>query len=301
MPVFPTFPDFKMLTLEDRDFVHERLWAFQPQTSELTFVNLYIWRSYYKFQWSVYKDWVFIVSTREGDVYGLPPVGPAPYGEPARALLNWLSGAFPTVSPYIARVGKPAAEELLGMTEFSVTPAREHFDYVYNSHDLGKLAGRKYSKKRNHISQFLRAYAHSYAPLTRELVPSCLDLAEVWCKQRLCNEDISLQHEFCGIHDALTHLDVLQLAGGAILVEGKVQAFALGELLNEQTAVVHIEKANPNFIGIYPMITREFSNQRWSDVAYINREQDLGDLGLRQAKESYYPEFLVEKFSVRPA
>jgi hypothetical protein len=130
-------------------------------------------------------------------------------------------------------------------------------------------------------------------------VQGCLDLAEVWCEQRLCEEDISLQHEFCGIYDALTHLNALPIEGGAILIDGKVQAFALGELLNSQMAVVHIEKANPNFHGVYPMINKEFSAQRWSNIPFINREQDLGDPGLRRAKESYDPDHLVEKYQVR--
>lgn len=299
MTTLPIFPEFKLLTLEDRPAIHERLWAYQPSTSELTFVNLYIWRNYYHFQWSLHEDWLLLVAEHDARTFALPPVGPASRLDVTRTLLRWLRDARGVAAPTIERADRRLADELAGADDLIVEEAREHFDYVYRSADLGQLAGRKYSKKRNHISQFLREYTYTYAPLTEDLVQGCLDLAEVWCKQRLCEEDISLQHEFCGIHDALTHLRVLAIAGGAILMDGKVQAFALGELLNAQTAVVHIEKANPNFHGVYPMINKEFAGQRWQDVPFINREQDLGDPGLRRAKESYYPDHLVEKYRVR--
>jgi hypothetical protein len=302
MTTYPTFPDFKPLVLEDRDTLHQRLWQYQPNTSELTFINLFIWREYYNFHWSVVGDCLLIVADREEEPFALQPIGPSPRGAAARDLLYWLRDTRGVASPSIERADQRLADELQGCGEFVIEPVRAHFDYVYRSEDLGSLAGRKYSKKRNHINQFLRSYAFTYAPITPSLTDDCLALAEVWCEQRLCEDDISLLHEFRGIRDALDNFDALQLEGGAILVDGKVQAFSLGEILNETTAVVHIEKANPEFKGIYPMITQQFSEQRWQGkVDYINREQDLGDPGLRQAKESYFPDHLVEKYSVRLA
>jgi hypothetical protein len=84
-------------------------------------------------------------------------------------------------------------------------------------------------------------------------------------------------------------------------MHNKVEAFALGELLNDQTAVVHVEKANPEIPGLYPMINQQFCEKTWQDVPLINREQDLGDPGLRKAKLSYYPDHLVEKFRIQLA
>ncbi len=300
MTTFPIFPDFKPLTFEDRDILHPRLWQYQPEISELTFVNLYIWRTHYNFQWSLDGDCLLIVADREEEPFAFPPVGLTARQAAVRDVLYWLRDTRGVAEPYIARADRRLVAELHGSTEFVIEPTRGHFDYVYLSEDLGTLAGRRYSKKRNLISQFMRAYAYTYVPITPALTDDCLSLAEVWCEQRLCEDDISLLHEYCGIRDALNHFAALQLEGGAILIEGKVQAFALGEMLNETTAVVHIEKANPEFKGIYPLMTQQFSAQRWQGkVTYINREQDLDDLGLRQAKESYYPDHLVEKFNVR--
>lgn len=302
MATYPTFPDFKPLTLEDREVLHPRLWAYQPEVSELTFINLFIWREHYDFVWSMYEDWLVVVANWDEHPFALPPIGPASRAGVTRDVLAWLRDVRGADVPTIERAGKRLVDELSGSDDFAVEARREHFDYVYTSESLGTLAGRKYSKKRNHINQFLKRYTFEYAPLTEALVPNCLALAEVWCEQRLCEDDISLLHEFRGIRDALDNFAALEMEGGAVVVDGKVQAFSLGELLNETTAVVHIEKANPEFKGIYPMITRQFSQQRWmGNVEFINREQDLDDPGLRRAKESYYPDHLVEKFTVRLA
>ena len=301
MTDLPLFPEFKPLALEDREEINRRLWAYQPTTSELTFINLYIWRSYYDFRWALLDDWLLIYAAHPERSYALSPVGPPSRSGATQSLLDWMRDQLGLSEPKIARADRRLMEELSGLPQFSIEPTRDHYDYVYLSEDLGSLAGRKYSKKRNHINQFLRSYEHSYATVTPDLVDACLALAEVWCEQRLCEEDISLTHEFCGIRDALQNFAALHLEGGAIVIDGKVQAFALGELLNTQTAVVHIEKANTEFQGIYPVMTRSFSARWQPDIPYINREQDIGDLGLRQAKESYYPDHLVEKFEVRLA
>ncbi|MGC9521111.1 MAG: DUF2156 domain-containing protein [Anaerolineae bacterium] len=298
----PEFPQFKCLTLEDREILHPRIWALQPATSELTFNNLYLWRSYYEFEWSIYGDWVLLIANeREGSVFALPPIGPSPRAEATEKVLTWLRDERGVAEPSVERAGPALADELREQAGFTVEEVRDHFDYVYLTEDLAELSGRKYSAKRNHINQFTRYYRSEYRPVTSELVDECLALAEIWCEQRLCEEDLSLQHELSGIEDVLNNFERLELDGGAILIRGRVQAFALGELLNEETAVVHIEKANPEFKGIYPTMTKLYA-QRWQDeTRYINLEQDLGEPGLRRAKESYYPDHLAKKHRIRLA
>jgi uncharacterized protein len=299
MSEVPTFPNFRHLELEDRGVLHPRIWAYQADTSELTFNNLYLWRSYYRFEWALYEDWLVLLGTdREGGVFALPPVGPPSRADVTAKILAYLRDERGVETPMIARGDQRLADELEGDARFGVLERRDHFDYVYLTEDLAQLSGRKYSAKRNHINQFTRYYRSEYRAITEELVGECLALAEVWCEQRLCEEDLSLQHELSGIEDVLQNFTTLELDGGAILIEGKVQAFALGELLDEKTAVVHIEKANPEFKGIYPTVTQMYA-QRWEDeTVHINLEQDLGEPGLRRAKESYYPNHMAKKFDV---
>jgi hypothetical protein len=99
--------------------------------------------------------------------------------------------------------------------------------------------------------------------------------------------------------EALLHFDKLDCQGGVILVDDKVVAFSLGEQLNPDTAVIHLEKANPEFTGSYAVINQEFCRNAWRDFTYINREQDLGEPGLRQAKLSYYPDHMSNKVILR--
>jgi len=293
------FPDFKQLELSDRDVLHPRIWAFQPQTSELTFGNLYIWRSYYNFEWSVLDGClVFLGQGREGGTFLLPPIGPGNRADTTYRLLAWLRDERGVDVPKISRASRRLVDDIGDDVRFAITDTRDHFDYVYLTKDLSRLAGRKYSSKRNHINQFKRYYDFEYLPITPALVDDCLALAEIWCEQRLCEEDLSLQHELCGIQDMLGNFETLEVDGGAILVQGKVQAFALGELLNESTVVIHIEKANPEFKGIYTKMTQAYT-EHWEDATtYANLEQDLGEPGLRRAKKSYYPDHLSEKFEI---
>ncbi len=91
----------------------------------------------------------------------------------------------------------------------------------------------------------------------------------------------------------------MKIEGGVIQLGGRVEAFTLGELLNLRTAVVHIEKANPDIRGLYSAINQQFCEHNWQNTALVNREQDLGEPTLRETKLSYQPDHLVEKFRIR--
>lgn len=287
---------FKPLALADRATLHEWLWRFQPETSELTFTNLFIWRQYFGWEWTCDGDWLWLVTaSRE---YALPPIGPAPRAEPARRLLHHLRDER-GFRPRLERVDAALASELAGTPEVVIEPTRNQFDYVYRTEALATLAGRKYSAKRNQLNRLQREYpAARYLPLTPQLTPACQELAGRWCEFRRCDEDGSLLGEWEAVQEALAHFEALQLQGGVIELAGQIVAFAVGEPLNAQTAVIHIEKADPTITGLYVLINQQFVAQAWAAFPFINREQDLGDEGLRQAKLSYNPDRLVEKFRI---
>jgi hypothetical protein len=298
----PDFPHFKPIELADRDSIREILWRYQPQTSEWTFTNLFIWRSHYEFQWSIYRDWLLVISKATPDeFYGFQPIGPPSRMAVARMLLEWLRDEKGEERPRLERADQRLVKELVGAKDLLIEPLRDQFDYVYQTQDLIQLAGRKYHSKRNHIHKFLQSYSFTYSALQDDHLQACLELSGLWCEVRRCAEDLNLMGEWEAVREVLTHFPSLSIRGGVILIENKVEAFALGELLNEQTAVVHIEKADPEIPGLYPMINQQFCEKSWPEVPSINREQDLGEPGLRRAKLSYYPDLLVEKFRIRPA
>jgi hypothetical protein len=295
----PEFPLFKPIELEDRDFIQDTLWKYQPEASELTFTNLFIWRAHYGFQWSVHRDWLLVLcSSSNRNSFFLPPVGPSSRSRVAGLILSWLREEKKEKEPLIERADSRLVSEIEGDRAFVIQPTREHFDYVYRSRDLILLQGSKYHAKRNHINKFRSSYSFAYSPLADNHLQACLDLAGAWCDWRRCEEDLSLIGEWDAVRQALNHFYSLKLQGGVIVIEGKVEAFAVGELLNEQTAVVHVEKANPEIKGLYAVINQQFCEKNWANIPFINREQDLGEEGLRQAKLSYQPDHLVQKFNI---
>ncbi|MFP3868656.1 MAG: DUF2156 domain-containing protein [Desulfobacteraceae bacterium] len=301
MSDYPEFPQFKSLELADREVVHPRLWDYQPQTSELNFTNLFIWRGHYRFEWSIDKDWLLVIaySPENNGVWAFPPLGPAPRQESVRRILEWLKEEKRQAEPRIERADPRLAAELAHASGFSLEPTREQFDYVYGAEDLINLAGRKYHAKRNHLNKFKRAYQFTYQPLDERHLRACCDLTDHWCIFKRCDEDLNLMGEWEAIAEALSNFAALHLQGGVILVDGKVEAFTMGEKLNQDTAVVHLEKANPEIRELYAVINQQFCQHAWSQLSFINREQDLGEEGLRRAKLSYQPHHLLEKFRIR--
>ncbi len=296
----PQFPAFRSIQLEDRDVIQEILWSYKPQTSELTFTNLFIWRTHYGFQWSMYKDWLMIIcSTATAGFYALQPIGPSPRLEPIRALFAWFNDEKGENSPRIERADERMIGEIAGTKDLSITPTREHFDYLYRTEELAGLHGNKYHSKRNHINNFVRSNAFHYDILTDNYLKSCLELTERWCGLRRCEEDLNLLGEWDAIGEALANYHDLHLHGAVIEMNGNVEAFTCGELLNENVAVIHIEKANPEISGLYAAINQKFVENSWHGVKYINREQDLGEPGLRQVKISYHPDHFVEKYRIQ--
>jgi uncharacterized protein len=293
------FPEFKTLELQDKDIFREFLKAYEPETSELTFTNLFIWRSYYKFKWSVYKDWLVIVSLEgEYGTYAMEPIGPSPRDEVTRLVLEWMREEKKENNPRIERADERILAEIEGMKGISIESTRDHFDYVYLRDELVNLAGNKYRSKRNHINQLLRTYSYQYSDLAPYHIQDCIELQDRWCEMKRCEDDLDLLGEWDAVKEILKSYTSFEVQGAVITIENKVVAFTIGQMLNDDTAVVHIEKADPEIPGLYPVINQQFCENNWKNVKYINREQDLGIPGLREAKLSYYPDHMVNKFRI---
>jgi len=296
----PVFPQMRPLALQDRQFLADVLADLAPEQSELTFTNLFIWREAYQLRLSRLGDTVAVFSWRADpeDSFLLPPVGPTADADAVRRLLEHMKAEGH--SPQLARATRRDLARLgLGEDDFLLLPDRDQWDYVYRVQDLVALSGNRYHRKRNHIEQFRGQHDFTYRPLTQDLVPACQALQDRWCDEKHCDLVATLRAEASAVKEVLANAEALGVTGGCIEVAGQVEAFALGELLNPETVVIHIEKANAAFHGLYQVINQQFLEQSWSHIEYVNREQDLGVPGLRKAKESYLPHHMVEKFVVR--
>ncbi|MBI2934503.1 MAG: DUF2156 domain-containing protein [Chloroflexi bacterium] len=297
-PAVPTFPEFVPLGLEHKASIDAVFASSEPVISELTFSNLFIWRHYYRIQVSSSGGLLLFLCRPEGKPsFFLPPWGE---GDKAAAMQQCLE--YLEKSGCAERVPEEDAGRLAGLgpsVEISHDPDND--DYVYNSEDLIMLPGRKYDGKRNAIRKFQRGWRFDYQPVTIGLINMCRELIDYWCTERQCNLYPGLAEEKRAITEAFDNYAALGIRGGAIVMDGRVEAFSLGEKLNRETFVVHIEKANPEIPGLYAVMNQQFARHEASGFPFINREQDLGDQGLREAKESYHPAFKVKKFKVCPA
>jgi hypothetical protein len=294
----PFYPDFREIRLEDKNLFQDFLNHSPPQTSELTFTNLFMWRHYYSLQWSLWDECVCIVSHPDGkQPFAFPPLCKKAFGERIIELLSYLKKRGGR--GVMQRVPDDLVNQYLNYDDqLAIALDRDNCDYVYLTNDLIKLEGNKYHGQKNHINKFKKNYLYQYKPLTTVLVSECLQMETEWCNLRHCEIFPGLVGEERAIFEALTNMESLGFKGGAILIDGKVEAFALGEPLNPRTTVIHIEKANPAFEGLYQLINQEFCVHEWGNTLYINREQDLGEEGLRKAKLSYHPHHFVNKYTI---
>jgi hypothetical protein len=293
----PEFPEFRDLTLEDKPLFDQLFSLFPPVISEFTFTNLFIWRNCYQTKISRLQKFLCLLSDREENSYFFPPMGEGDVIKCYQSFLQYFEGKG--IPPKIVRVPEAVVVQIdWKASGMKAELDRSQCDYVYLTQELIELKGRKYHRKRNHIKQFQEKYSYQYLPLTPEWIPQCLQLQTDWCDLRHCEASPGLLNESFAIKEAFTHFEELGVKGGAILIDGKVEAFTLGDPLNQETVVIHIEKANTAYEGLYPTINQAFLENQWSGYPYVNREQDLGEEGLRKAKESYFPHHLVNKYTV---
>jgi hypothetical protein len=176
---------------------------------------------------------------------------------------------------------------------------RDSFDYLYLREELATLPGNRFHKKKNRINYFAARHEHEVHTFSTQHLCGCLQLLDEWGRVAEIEGNRSFGLEMDATADALSQADILRLEGVVVTVEGNVRAFAVGERLNRETAVCHFEKADYFMEGLSQLVNREFARLLFTDCRYINREQDLGEPGLRIAKLSYHPAELVKKFRVR--
>jgi hypothetical protein len=181
--------------------------------------------------------------------------------------------------------------------EFSYEPRRDTADYIYSRGDLANLAGKKYHGKRNHISRFVKENTNwTYEEISSNTMDECLEMGKRWTSKNNQRDPEGLVQESRALRRNFAHYDDFGLRGGLLRVSGSMVAFTVGEPLNASTFCTHFEKAYASIPGAYQMINRCFAQHTLGEYEYINREEDLGNEGLRRAKLSYYPALLLEKY-----
>lgn len=289
----PEFPEFRKLEFEDKALLEALFKEMQPQISELTFTNLYVWNEAEPVQLSRHNKTALIQRRiRDGKNVLLPPLVKEPISTVEEDLRKAAVASHFEIILY--GIDSNAAGQL--SARYRVEPDRDNWDYVYLSSDLADLPGDKYHSKRNFITRCLAEHKCEYANLDASVVNDCLQLQTEWCNLRQCGSLPSLEAENKAIKAIFEKYAELAVFGGAVYVDGQLEAFTLAEPLNSDTAVIHFEKANPQITGLYQLINQWFCQNTLRAFTYVNREQDLGIPGLRKAKLSYHPHHMIEKY-----
>lgn len=293
-------PLFKRPELEDKELIDHYFFQAPGRSCERTFVNVYLWSRHYRVKFAVVEDALVFKSEDQGLAFSYPAGKP----ENVRAALEYLEKycADRNVPFCLYNVTPEHFEQLDGWFpgKYEIEYNRDYADYVYESEKLATLAGKKLHGKRNHINKFKTLYPDwTYESLSEDNVEDCFQMALKWRNQNGCEEDMEKNAEMCVTLNSLRLYKELGLKGGVLKTGGRIVAFTVGEPLCQDTFVVHIEKAYPDVEGAYPMINQQFVQHECMNFRYVNREEDTGAEGLRKAKLSYKPVFLVEKGVVR--
>ncbi|EWM53837.1 DUF2156 domain-containing protein [Ruminococcus flavefaciens] len=291
--------EFRDIDITDKKRITAALNESQFMGCEYSFSNNMAWKRLGDSKISFFKEFYICCSFRSED--GIPkfffPSGKGSCSEVIAEMKKTAEG-----------LGKPL--RIAGITEssldmlsdlfpdsFDVSTDEGDWDYIYASKDLRELPGRRYHSKRNHLARFGELDA-SFSVITEKDFDDCITFSAVEYNEKADGQDHSFIAEQYAINTYFNYYNELDLSGGVIRIGGKVAAFSIGDRLNDSTFCVHIEKADKSYNGIYTGINNLSAKAFTEGFEYTNREEDLGLEGLRKAKQSYHPLFLLKKYTV---
>ncbi|HHV29957.1 MAG TPA: DUF2156 domain-containing protein [Clostridium sp.] len=294
--------NFKALELHDRELFYEYLKNYDFMTYEYSFLTLYIWRKMYNTEFAIVDDAIVVKKhTGANGTYFMQPIG---------ADKNKIAGITSKLNTI--RKGNPDFKYLYGDVETAflnqlnenfgelVTSHEDtnNFDYIFSCKDLIALSGSKYHRKKNQYNQFIKKYDYRIEIIqSHEVIRDCIDLSLKWYDYKALDSE-QLKNEQKAIIDILNNIELFNIKGIAVYADNEIAGFAIGEKLNDKMATIHFEKGNYSFSGIYPFLNKSLIETCFSEVEFINLQEDLGIDGLRRAKLAYQPIKLEKKYLV---
>ena len=293
-----------MLTAEVLKFTdiqpEDALWAEPAMRAaasplcEHNFATLFLWQWYYHQKLTRFEGRPLVRSGYGERLLFLFPTGPHWKGDVERLFAVAHAEGKPLVLYGIAEAECRMLEETFP-GRFTFSADRADADYIYRRADLAELPGKAYQKKRNHVAAFTRKFPWSYETLSDQNTADALQMAERWYWEAGTLTD-TLEAERQMLPELLRHRELLCLRGGLLRVDGEPVAIALASPVTVNTADVQFEKALSAYPGAYAVINQQFVQHELTDMAFVNRENDMGIEGLRKAKLSYHPVGLLEKY-----
>jgi hypothetical protein len=289
------FPKFNRFFLEDQELIQDYIDTFNPASCEYNFANLFAWQDDDKLFWTLYQERLLIYD--ETSKCSLMPLGEDFLPEELVILSLNLKNAG--LSPDFNLASSKYLEKNPGIEKYyTIKEERDHSEYIYKTESLSDLTGKKLHKKRNLISQFKRSCPEVEVHLLKkdhkdavlEFSRKLLDKHKILSK--------TLKEEMNAIEISLEYFEQLSLEGLVLTMGERVIAFSVFSRLNHSTYDIQFEKADPEYKGAAQVINQETAIYLKDKCLYLNREQDLGIKGLRQAKMSYEPIELITPYNL---
>lgn len=284
---------YKKLELEDIPQVRKFFNMVHTRSCDYSIGGMFMWRDYYRMEYSI-ENGVFFsrLYDKNGKCYYNIPIGQDIKRCIRKLIKEEGKLAFCTVPESMLEVFKS-----LDFT-INVIEQPDFADYLYNSSDLIHLRGKKLSSKRNQIHQFLRENdLWSYETISDDIIQEIKVFLTTEYKIANNAKDFEIEEER-KVLEVLDNYNIYNFVGSVLKVDDKIVGFSIGEIVGD-TLFVHIEKANNTIKGVYQMLVNLFAIKYSSDkIQFINREEDMGDVGLRISKKSYHPVMLINKYIV---
>lgn len=282
------------LTIESKNIIDEYT-KNRFEICDYSFVNLFLWSFGEKTEYKIEDEVLIIKSIYKNQVYYYMPIPKYDTEKCIKSMKEKIYdiGKEKGIILYIPEEWKVKLNEA-----FKLKETRYLYDYLYTVEKLAFLKGRNYSKKKNRINNFLKNYNYVYEKISKENINEVIEFQKKWYSLHKIEDEGILKNELEGIIELLKNFEYLNLKGGLIKVSGNIVAYTLAEELNSKTIVIHIEKALIEYTGAYQAINSFFLKEECLNYEFVNREDDFGDDGLREAKLSYHPIKLLEKYSI---
>ncbi|OQB14590.1 MAG: hypothetical protein BWY15_01102 [Firmicutes bacterium ADurb.Bin193] len=289
--------DFIALDISHKALIDSYIKAQRIDSSEFSFLTFYIWRKAFNITFAE-SHGCLVMQFRDN---GYPPSLRFPLGNGDKKAAIREACAHQTergFSPRFYGLTADMAKELSEMfpDRFKIKATRDYYDYVYFTKNLIELSGKALHSKRNHLNRFKKTYDYKYMPITQGDTDEIMESYNRWLSSREAEIDYYLAAERESIRDIINNFDIFGCKGAKLYANGRLCAFTIGEQFSSDTALIHIEKADMDVYGAYAAINQMFLEKEWSHLKYVNREDDFGLSGLRKAKQSYHPAFMVEKY-----
>ncbi len=298
----PSFPDFEFypLKLEDSGRLMEFLRKNPQRLTGYTFATLAAWQPFFHYEWTFAEPGALLISCvlePDPNRHLLQPVGSM---SPALTRKLLALAAHMSYPLRIIGVSDVYLRENPSLSEsFEAKEDRAVSNYLYSAAALAQLPGRKYSKKRNLLAQASGLYRWSCEAINSGRIDQCLAVLNSILEEERPHVEGMLKRELAALECTLRHFDDFGQQGLLISIAGRPVAFSIYEAISPTTVAIHFERALRSYKGLYQVINCETAKVIAAQgFQFINREEDLGDPGLRDAKMSYHPVEVVPAYEL---